>query len=186
MGMQIESGDHNSFAAKVTSAGKLKTDSETTRSLTERSNSGDAFYAITNGFIPLLTATGESAVFYIKNTSASKQLRIAQLRTCGSVVQQWRMYKNPTGGTLISAGTEETPGNVNFQSGVTFDGQVLIGADGSTITGGTTLAQWINNPGHTNTDFDGSIILGNGDSFALACNPGADGDVCISALVYFV
>ena len=185
MGIQIESDDHNSHAAVVTPEGKVQTLAETTRSLTQKSESGEAFYAVTGNFISLLTATGESGVFYLKNNSSEKHIHVAQLRTCGTNGQRWRLYKNPTTGTLISGGTAVVPENVNFQSGVTFNGSVLYGADGDTVTDGTVMAQWINGSGHSNTDLDGAIILGTGDSIALTCDPTADAEVCVSLLLFF-
>ena len=48
-----------------------------------------------------------------------------------------KIYKNPTGGTLISGGTDFVPVNRDFGSANTLGATVKKGAQGSTITGGT-------------------------------------------------
>ena len=185
MGLNIESGDQHSYNAIVNSDGQLAVVAETVRQLSAAAERGDAFYAVTGGFIALTTTASFSGILYLKNTSTTKNLKIAQLRTCGNVAQQWLMYKKPTTGTLISGGTAIVPENVNFQSGSVFSGDALYGADGDTITDGSILAQWQNGAGHSTHDFDGAIILGTNDTIALTCKPGAAGDVCVACLCYF-
>ena len=162
---------NNQLEVRAVSQSDLRFDSEVEK---------NAFYAI-SGFVALTTTVSFSGIFYLQNAGPS--VHVHQLRTCGSVSAQWRLIKNPTTGTLISAGTSIPPQNINFTSPTQYDGSVLYGVDGSTIADGDALAQWINGVGHSNTLFDGAIILGNGDTMALEVQPAAAGDVCVSVLL---
>lgn len=125
-------------------------------------------YEFATGAFVAPTTTAEHAVFYLKNTSATLALLIETIRTCGSVAQQWTLYKNDDGGTIISdanAGVEE---NLNFQSTNVADADVwTASAAGKTRSGGSWLSQWINEEGHSEVEFKGGLVLGRNDSLTL-------------------
>lgn len=144
----------------------------------EHSAKGEAFW-IASGFIPLTTTAGFSAVFYIKNTSETKSLRIGKLRTCSNKVCEWKMFHTITAGTLL---TDEAPApQMNLNVGVPFPlaANIYIGADSKTVTG-TEVPTWINGVGHSQPDFEGSLTLGPTASIAFAAKPEADADVCLT------
>lgn len=182
MSLIIQDGRGQGYTGGVTPENELLTHATSQGHLgvTSRQN-GSAFYAI-SGFIPLTTTASFSGILYLKNTG-EVPVYIWNVRTSGTVAQQWQFIKNPTAGTLISGGTAITPQNLNFQSTNAFVGTVLYGADAQTVTDGANLTQWASGVGRGAQDFDGSVIIGPGGSIALTCKPGAAGDVGASVLV---
>lgn len=184
--MRIQDGAGSGNWAKVTSRNKLATLStiqweEHVNSVTDE----QAFMFSTTGFIALTTTGTEMGMFYLKNTSTSKNLIISSVRTCGNVVQKVIFYKNPTGGTLISGASAGSATNLNFSSANAADATVYKGADGNTLTGGTHLGNHINHVGHSTVDAKDAIILGQNDSFGVTFEVASAGDVCVAVVGYF-
>lgn len=168
MAFQFEDGTGTGFKAKVDANNRQETFSYTRCDCSDNAiRLGQAYEFATGAFIAP-TTTAEHAIFYLKNTSSTQSLLIHTIRTCGSVVQQWILYKNDTGGTIVSdanAGVEE---NLNFQSANVAVADVFAAsAAGKTRSGGTWLSQWINDAGHSNIDFVGGLVLGSNDSITL-------------------
>jgi len=182
-GFQIESAGTNSHGMLVNAKGQAQTRSVTLPRITEATVKGRAFY-IHSGFVSLTSTGSFNGIAYIKNTS-QLNMNVHSIRTCGEMVQQWELYRNPTTGTLISSGSAKIPQNLNFSSGGVFNGTVLAGADGYTITDGNLLAHWINPVGHSTEELQGSLILGPNNTMALQCKPASSGNVCIAILVDF-
>lgn len=141
----------------------------------------DAYLFCTNGFVSITTTGTEHGIFYIKYTG-EYEFHIDSIRTCGTVGNRWLLYKNPTTGTLISGATNGNVINTNLQSNNEFEGLAYKGGDGSTITDGTVMENWINNTGHSTELFDGTIILGKNDSVAVSTVLDSAGLVCIRIL----
>jgi len=184
--MIIQSGDHTSNAAKVSDNGELYTLATSISKLYMEGENGNSFYLF-SGFVNITTANEECGLFYFTNTS-SLDLHIAQIRTCGSTYQRWRMIKNPTSGTLISTGSSDTiPQNLNFGSGKVFNGMSRVGGTGYTVTDGTHMSQWQNmGPGHSETNLDGAITLKQNTGIALMVNlPDAVGYACTNILAFY-
>ena len=103
---------------------------------------GDA-YILQSPKITLTTAN-PSAVLYIKNDDPSRLLVCDELRTFlgesdspGDV--ELICYSNPTGGTLLSAGTANYPKNRNLGQTVPAQVTALTGVEGQTLTGGSEI-----------------------------------------------
>ena len=120
MGIHIEDGTGEGFAAKVNSKNEIATAS-TIRSEEHQAalDSGEAYTVATIATADTLTtATGNTYnFFYLKNTSATKPLVLQKLgvsSSAGGCVLKW--IKNPVEGTIGAAATE-TAANSNFSSG---------------------------------------------------------------------
>jgi hypothetical protein len=183
-GIKVVDGTGGGHSTKVDSTNRLHVKAANFSGLEVFSAElGESYYLISD-FVTLTTTGSYNGMLYIKNTS-NKNLHIAYVRTCGTQVQQWKLTKQPTTGTLISGASAANQENLNFTSGNSFGGLVYKGADATTITDGTLLAQWINGAGHSNTNMEGAIILGNGDSLALSCQPAVAGTFCVTVLAYY-
>jgi len=182
----IKDGTGKGFQASVNPNNRLRTHAEVLELLPAVSlRDGKAFFYHTD-FVALTTTGSFSSLVYLKNTSTTP-LAIMKVRTCGTAYCQWRLLKNPTGGTLISAGTATTPVALNFSSPEDFEGTALVGVDGHTTSGHTVLGTWINGgPGHSVEEFSGALILGQGDSIAMEVKPSAAATVCSSIQVAYV
>jgi len=178
-------GGSNGNICEVDTFGNLQTWGVNIPEISHHTQHGHNFW-IASDFVSLTTAAGFSGVFYLKNTHATRIIAMGFLRTCNDQVCQWKTFTNPTGGTLISGGTATTAYNANVSSGKTLSATVLGGADGQTVTGGSQVGQWINNTGHSLQWFDGSVILGPGDSIAVTAKPAADATVCVTAMCWQV
>lgn len=145
----------------------------------------DTYLICTNGFIAISTTDTETGILYIKNTSTTKHLHIASVRACGNVKQKWKVYKNPTAGSLITASTSATITNLVFSNDNTPDMNAYLGSDGSTLTGGKIADNFINNAGHSIEDYEGAMILERNDSMAITVECSAAGDICSRVLAYY-
>jgi hypothetical protein len=148
-------------------------------------NDGQAYIFSTNGFITISTTDTETGIFYVKNTNQDKKLYISRIRTCAEQVHKVILYKNPTGGTVISDQTTGTKTNMNLGSANVAQADVYKGADGKTLSGGTHLAQHINGVGHSSESFNDAIILGTNDSIGITFELGTAGDCCVAVVGYY-
>lgn len=166
--MQIEDGTGSGYRAKVDDNNRQHVFAYTRCDCADAAIRLGLAYEFATGAFLAPTTTAEHAVFYLKNTSATLALLIETIRTCGSVAQQWILYKNDDGGTIISdanAGVEE---NLNFHSPNTADADVwTASAAGKTRSGGLWLSQWMNGIGHSEVEFKGGLVLGRNDSLTL-------------------
>jgi len=147
---------------------------------------GDGYW-IHSHFVPLTTTASYSGILYLKNDHPDDEVHIGILRTCGTGTGylQWQIHKNPTTGTLISAGTAITPVNAKFLSNNTMNATAIKGVDGATITDGTIMGTWTDGtPGHSTTDLGGTIIVGPGDSVAIDVKPSVATEVCTTWQVW--
>jgi hypothetical protein len=130
-----------------------------------------------------LTSTGaDSGILYVKN-EANNHLHVSQIVFSVNGQQVlFKTVKNPTAGTLITSGTERVAVNMRFDSGKTFDGTVLKGANGYTVTDGAVICQ-----GYTNSrlcEQDQAYILTKNDSLAIIANPAVACSVCVAITGY--
>jgi len=178
-------GTGDKYKAKVDSNHRLYTYATTqTENKFVSLNYGNAYAFSTNGFISLTTTDTEIPIFYLKNTSTTKNLYISRIRTCGNVAQKIILYANPTGGTLLT-NTAGTKTNINLTSSNTAEATVTKGGEGITATGGTHIAQHINGIGHSNDPWEDSLILGTNDSIYISFEVASAGSVCVAVLGYF-
>ena len=133
----IEDGTGQGFFAKVDSDNRLRTSAVSEDGLVNGSELGNAFNVNTE-FIPL-SGSGEQPILYFKN-NGSKDVVISNwfigigfAGGSGSEAMILRAYTNPTGGTLITSGTDVVPVNRRIGDGKVFRYDVKKG-DGSTST----------------------------------------------------
>ena len=79
------------------------------------------------------------------------------------------MYKNDTGGTIVSDASDGTIVNTNFESTKTAEASCFkpSSAVAKTRSGGVIMSQHINHAGHSETYFAGALILGPGNSLTF-------------------
>lgn len=166
---QVGDGKGRGFLAEVDSIQRLR--SLATMVCDCRDNSvrlAESYEFATGAFVTLANDTNEHAIFYLKNTSPTKALFIHEIRTCGTVTIKWTLYKNDTGGTLISDANAGVEVNHNFSSANVAAADVWAASgSGKTRSGGSWMSQHIDGPGHSNMHLAGALILGANDSLTL-------------------
>jgi hypothetical protein len=163
---------------KINSDGQQIGEVETHAEARVHAEQGKAFWLAT-GFIPLTTTGSFNAVFYLKNTSETKNIHIGKFRTCSNQICEWKLAHTITAGTLFTDQTAATQMNLRVGATTTLTANIYKGADGKTMVG-TEVPTWINNIGHSQPDFAGSLILGPTSSIGIAVKPAAAGDICLT------
>ena len=172
--MKIEDGTGTKKLAGVTSQNRLMVDAVNSSALESSSLNGLA-YNVNTDFVTI-TATGESALLYIKNNEVDYNLVIDRLilnaSVAAGVVAPTRalvtLYKNPDGGTIVSTATNvPIKSNRNFSSGQELEADCYVGANGLTATGGTDHLISIIFPS-SRTVIELEEILGPGNSMAVS------------------
>lgn len=132
MSTTIMDGTGGNYRAKVSSDNKLLTEAVTESTYREAVEDARAFNI--NDYDKTLSATtGDQAVLYIKNTSASKSLELVNLFggfwnfTAGTEgIFKVKVWSNPTGGTLISDASSIEVGNRSAGSLSTFPTDIQV------------------------------------------------------------
>jgi hypothetical protein len=176
--MIIKDGAGSGFGALVDKNNRLHTESVSRDVLTEAVFQGDA-YNFNTGNITLTTAN-ESAVGYFKYNGEdplviTEIICIISSTTGGSGDGTVRIYRNPTGGTIVDNELDvEISANRDFSSSKTVDGLIYKGAEGYTTTGGTIFADSSRSSFGTIITFDAApIILKKGTSLSITWQPPA-------------
>ena len=178
--MLIDDGTGTSKKAGVDTYNRLLTSSTARSTFQFASDTLNTAYDFSTGaFISLTSVDTESGVFYLKNTSTTKDLYIHTIRTCSEVGHKVTLYKNPTGGTLITNASAGVATNMNLGSSDEADATVYKGADGATITGGSIMTQHINDVGHSTGEFQGALILAPDTSIAISFEVPSAADACV-------
>lgn len=153
------------------------------------SRTAESYEFATGSFITLANDTNEHAIFYIKNTSSTMHMHIHEIRTCGTAIAKWTMYKNDTGGDLISDGNAGVEVNHNFTSSNVAEADVwTASASGKTRSGGSWMSQHIDDIGHSELKFEGALILSKNNSLTLTAtlaSAAASKQVCCRIHVYY-
>ncbi len=174
--------------AEVDSGNRLRTFSTNQLDSTAASLNGDAFF-IANSIVNL-TSTTVSHIFYVKNDDTVDWIISVLAATLGASDGTDDLtttaVKNPTGGTLISAGTAMSATNMNQGSAKVLAGTFLQGVEGSTITGGEAVTPIIvtSAPGVL-AQTTGPIVLPPGTSISVGITPPA-GNTDMNAQVTMV
>ena len=182
MSVEIRDGKGTTYTAKVTASNQLSVLADS------MPRAGAAAFAsklhgVTTDVIALSTTGSFNGVLYIQNNSAL-QVYVWHMVLFATVNARWQVVKNPTAGTLISGGTAVTPTNLNFASTVAYDGSVLKGANGDTVTDGTTFMYGGSTAFEASHVLDNTpLILGQSDALAILCRPAASGDVYASLVM---
>ena len=164
------------LTAKVSINNRLQVHSITTTEASTAAAEGDG-YNINTGLITL-TDAAESGVLYIQNNE-DRDLQIEFLEvilapsTGGAITDttRVRVYRNPTGGTLISGAVLVSNNqNRNFGTNRTLTADTYKGATGNTVTGGDVIMEVFVNPGEREL-LSIDMTLTKGDSVAVSYEP---------------
>ena len=174
--MIINDGAGTGAQARVDSLKRLHTDAKSTSILEYSALKGDA-YNFNTGSMTLTTA-GESAVGYFEYLDDApfvieEILFIIGATTGGSGDGTAKIYRNPTGGTIVSGAVPiEVSANRDFSSSKQPVANMYKGAEGNTITGGTVFASSSRSSFGTVITFDGGpIVLRKGNTLAVSWTP---------------
>ena len=144
MSTRVQDGTGSNYFAKVTPDNLLRTHAFTEPFEDFALFTGESFN-INTGTITLTNATA-TPVLYIENTSEEADLVISRFlwslraSTSGSGDSTIDVYKNITGGTIVSNATAvDMKSSKNVGSGAVPTANIYKGATGSTFTGGTQI-----------------------------------------------
>lgn len=140
----ILDGSGDGFRAQVDSDKRLLISANVLSESLAVTLKGDTFSFASGSMV--LTSANASAILYVKNNE-DRHLVVESIRFQGfdstggaGGIPTWTILKNPTAGTIISAGTVAVPSNANFGSQNAFDVVMLRGGEGFTFTDGTIHA----------------------------------------------
>lgn len=175
--MIIQDGTGHGYESKVDEHNMLHTRSVRTHEALYAALAGDGYNLPWGGFT-LTTATASAMTYFFWDDSEkiavlSRQIFSLGPSTGGSGLARLRVIRNPTGGTLLSGGTEQLAVNTNFGSGAVPSGTFKKGAQGSTVTGGTTVIDVGLPTGGMIQVADINWIISNGLSYAVEVTPPA-------------
>jgi len=182
MPFEIRDGTGSTSTAKVTSNNQLSVASDA-MPRSGRACFDGFLHGFTTGPIALTTTGSYNGLLYLLNLS-SLSIYVWQLSLMATISARWQLIKNPTAGTLISAGTAISATNMNFANTFTLDATLKKGANGSTITDGTSF-YYGGKPAYDNASLlgDTPILIGQSDALAISCRPSASCDAFVSMLV---
>lgn len=171
MGFQIQDGTGKGNVAGVDKTNRLLSRTINETIFENSAEEGEAYFIGT----PLISLTNSalSTIFFILNNEDADLIfdnffLIAEATTGGSPnIFRTTWYKNPTS---ISSATSTTPLNQNFGSSKTLSGTFQYGAQGSTATGGSVVAQ-LSFPIGVFNDIPAKLVLPKGSSFAIGITP---------------
>lgn len=182
MSVEIRDGKGTTYTAKVTTANQLSVAADAIPRSGKACFDG-RLHGVTTDAIALTTTGSFSGVFYLTNAS-EQPVFLWHLVMLATVNARWELRKNPSAGTLISAGTAVTPVNLNFASTLAYSGTLQKGANAQTVTDGDTFAFGASAAFEAAHVIDNSpLVLGQSDSLAVLCRPAASGDAYVSAIM---
>lgn len=184
--MIVHDGEGGGSSAGVDSSNRLKTNASVKHNYAEISRiNGNTFLFAVGGFQTLNTINTDHAMLYLKNNSET-DFHIENIRSCNSEKSRWMVYKNITGGTIISGAANAIEGSLNLKSNKSASVDLFSGGEGITFSGGAMIDHWVNGVGHSVEDFGGSLVLGNGDSIMIMADPLVTASVsCCRIIGYF-
>jgi hypothetical protein len=174
----IEDGKGSGIKAAVTPNNRMMTtgiDLTLTEAATE---SGDTYNL--NSAETTLNTTNESALFYLKNLEDTNLIVtnivvniMDYVGTDGQPVLT--VYRNPTGGTIVSGASGCNEQNRNYSSNKTLSRDCFQGTEGKTITGAdNTIPVYLPSTAvATLVSFDPVVVLPKGSSIGLSWTPPA-------------
>lgn len=179
--MQIEDGHGSGNRLKITNDGGAFAKAVTIDTLHDASHAGTAYVALVDT-VTYASVDGQSGLIYLKNTTADN-VHIAMSFISNTALARFKLHRNPTTGTLITAGTDYAPVNLNFGSGNTFSGICKTGVSGQTVTDGTVVNS-VNKPAGAGVfELQSAVILPRGASLALTVEP--DSDTVVDFALWF-
>jgi len=182
----ILDGTGQGYRLKVLEDNSIPVTAVAKSEMVDTSETTEKAFIFANGGIPSITTLNTiTPILYVKNTSTTEVLHIHSLRSCATQVSKWRVYKNITGGTILSNQNLGLNNNLNISSATDCECTVYSGADGDTYSGGSMFEHWINDVGHSIEEFQGAIILGPDDSLTLTVEVEVAAQVCCRMIGYY-
>jgi len=170
----IKSGSSGN-TAEVNDRNELKVDATAETRATVEALEGGAFIISTP--VLALTSANKSSLLWISNTD-TLQWVISQLvfsltaSTGGTGAAFVEILKNPTAGTLVSAGVVTSAQNLDFGSPTVLTSDIRTGLEGQTLTDGTELTQIVIPVVPSRTLQTGqAIVLSPGTQMGLSVTP---------------
>jgi hypothetical protein len=177
--MLIENGGGGQQSwAKVDTNNRLHTETVSREVLTEAVFKGEAFNFNTGAIT--LTTGNESALGYLAYNGDVPFVVTEILFIIGAATGTLstegiaKIYRNPTGGTIVSGAVPvETAANRDFSSSITVTGDMFKGAEGNTLTGGTVFADTSRGSSFSGViSFDAApILLRKGNTLGVSWEP---------------
>ncbi len=187
MSMIIRDPQNGQGARVVGVEGRLRTAAETLSIGAHETFVGHG-YELLSGIINM-TGTTESGLLYVRNTGIVDLvfdhldvfLGVSDAGSLDSVV---RVYRNPTAGTLISAGVTLVTAaiNRNFGSANVPTATMLTGAVGLTVTAsdGVNFLEILGPPATHSIDLDGIVLPPNASIAVTLVPPAGNGDMDVN------
>jgi hypothetical protein len=179
--MLIDDGRGKGYSARVDNHNRLYTRSVSQTDAMAEAELGNVFQ-FTTGIISLTTTGAYTALMYVKNDDPVKNVYVEIFRFGSGAAGQWKVTKNPTTGTIITAGTDMPGVNTRFDSGNAFNGISKKGSNGQTITDGDLFAEF---PGQsTFIELGGIIIVTPGTAISVSYQPSVATVASATAFMY--
>lgn len=178
MATTIKDGTGTGNQARITKNNRLSVDSITEeRAVFNSINIGKTF-VISTDYITFTGSTGvEYGLVYIKNNS-DLVMNIHHIKIYSDLAGDFtkvKVYRNPTGGTLISGANLASIANLNFGSAEEFEGLAYEGTGGTlTVTGGEIFSRYYSGVGNQQAlmnMWNGALSMPKGSSIAIAVEP---------------
>ena len=171
MSLRIEDGTGSGKEAAVNSNHRLEVHAVTSQrgAIVARENQRTFLCAFEDA-----TAAAGEYLAYLQNTSTTRVLIVDKVRVSSTNAATWKLWK--VTGTAAGAGTDPTPLNTNFSSGITAEANVEMEAiTGLTVVG--TVGEIIRNAANAAAafDVDDTIVLGVNDALAIEYDTGTTG-----------
>lgn len=173
MAIELKDGTGKGYVAKVDSDNRLHVNGVVRTQSEQASLLGEA-YNVSTGAITL-TSDALSCVSYMKYTGddpfvISSILAIPSASTSGVGSASISIQKNPTGGTIVSnAVPVPSIQNRDFSASKTISGDIYKGAEGDTVTGGSTFGVTSRDSFDAPIVFDASNIVLRKDNAISVC-----------------
>lgn len=164
-------------ARVIGTEGRLRTQAQTIPVGSDETEHGNG-YNVNTGTI-VLTSGDESVLLYILNNGENPivvdlMIFLLGVSNITGVDSFLRIYRNPSAGTLISAGTplSDAALNRNYGSANNLDATILVGAEASTITAsdGVNVQAIVVAPARVILNV-GSIVIPRSAAIALSVEP---------------
>ena len=127
-----------------------------------------------NAIMPTFSAAAGEYVFYLKNTSTTRNLFVQHIEFHGVQAVHWKVWE-VTG--TAAGGSTITPANLNLSSGLSAEAICMGG--GATITGLTTVKQIGTHrteaTGEGEMRYDDALIMGPGKAIMIEYDTGTTG-----------
>ena len=139
----IADGTGSNRLARVDTEFKLRTSAVTETEFVHASELGDA-YGVNSKLTVLTDDVTESAVFYLKNNETRniviEALEVThQASVGGTNGAAYRVYRNVTGGSIVTNAVAGASRNYNYGSSNVLSADVYMGGQGETIVGEPAL-----------------------------------------------